>query len=157
MTTTDIYIDTEYSGNFKEGEGKYSAVLAYVTASNVLITREYFGAYRNTTNNRLPMLAVLAALEKIRNNRSWDIVIHINSPYFVGTINGGALEAWKEAGTVGQKRNADLWQKYIALSSGHTVTVCQEKENEFSAIMEMQRRHKALVFAKDREERKDGE
>ena len=145
----DIYIEQIYSGNFKNGEGKFSVVLE-VIKNDKPITREHYKGYKGTTKNRLPLLACIEALKYIK--QPCEIEIHIDSPYMTASIR--LLDGWIKDG-IEKHKNADLWQKYIELAEQHLITITQEKRNQYSPAMKVQLGIKEILLIEDyREEDK---
>ena len=57
-----IYTDGSARGN-PDGPGGYGAVLQYVDPKGILHERELSAGYERTTNNRMELMAAIAALE----------------------------------------------------------------------------------------------
>jgi len=103
MSEVIIYTDGACRGN--PGPGGWGAVLAYGSKK-----KELFGSERETTNNRMELLAAIEALESL--NRSCKVSIYTDSQY----VRKGILEwmdNWKKRGwkTAARKpvKNQDLW------------------------------------------------
>lgn len=139
----DIYIEQAYSGNFATGQGKFSVVLE-VIKNDQPVTREHFKGYKNTTKNRLPILACIEALKYIK--KPCEIEIHIDSPYMAASIR--LLDRWTKEGLDNHK-NADLWKKYIELAEQHLISITQEKRNEYSPAMKIQLGVKEILMIED--------
>lgn len=136
LNKIDIYIDTKYEGNFAKGKGSYSIVLEILDNENNPQTKEHFGGYNETTNNRLCILAIIHALKHV--NKSCEIEIHINSGYVAGAINTGRIKEWMAAGWTSNSKkvkNAELWEKYIKLAEDHLIYITDEKENTYTRAM----------------------
>jgi len=75
-----------------------------------------------TTNNRMELLAAIAALESLK--RPCDVRVTTDSQYVHSGITSW-LEAWKRRGwrTAGRKpvKNADLWRRLDAAARRHRV------------------------------------
>ena len=139
----DVYIEQIYSGNFKNGEGRFSVVLE-VMKDGKPITREHYRGYKGTTKNRLPLLACIEALKHIK--KACEIEIHIDSPYMVASTR--LLDGWVKEG-LEKHKNADLWKKYLDLAEQHLITISQEKRNEYSPAMRVQLGMKELCMIED--------
>ena len=118
MTQTEsvvIYTDGACSGN--PGPGGWGSILMYNGHR-----RELSGGERDTTNNRMEMMAVIKSLEALK--RSCQIVIHTDSIYVMKGMTEW-LENWKRRDwkTAGKKpvKNVDLWQRMDELIGHHTV------------------------------------
>lgn len=103
-----IYTDGAARGN--PGKGGYGAILLYNGKR-----KELSAGYRLTTNNRMELLAVIAALEAIKTP-GWDLLIYSDSKYVVDAVSKGWLHNWIKTGFKGGKKNKDLWLRYHALS-----------------------------------------
>jgi ribonuclease HI len=87
----EAWVDGANRGNGKETTiGGYGIVLKlgdYV--------KEFNGAERNTTNNRMELLSCIEALRKI-NKKSIPITIYTDSQYVCDAFNKGWLESWRK-------------------------------------------------------------
>src|SRR5690606_12037734 len=85
--------------------------------------RELSGGYRRTTNNRMEILAVIRALEALKER--CDVTVHTDSQYVTKAMNEGWAEKWKARGwkTAGNTPavNPDLWEKLLRLRLKHRV------------------------------------
>ncbi len=108
-----IYTDGSSRGN--PGPGGYGAVLMYAGKS-----KELSGGYRRTTNNRMELLAVIAALEAL-NREGLKITIYSDSQYVVKAVKEGWLKKWIATNFSGGKKNKDLWMRYHQLSQKHHI------------------------------------
>jgi len=88
MKQVAIYTDGSCSGN--PGPGGYAAILQCQEH-----TREVTGGEPNTTNNRMELQAVVAALEVIK--ATCHITVYSDSLYVIGAFSGNKV-----------KKNADL-------------------------------------------------
>lgn len=112
MREITIYTDGAASGN--PGPGGYGVVLMCGP-----YRKELSGAYRLTTNNRMELLAVILGLEALKQEGN-KVTIYSDSKYVVDAIQKGWLASWIKSGFK-NKKNPDLWRRYIAISSKHTV------------------------------------
>lgn len=84
--------------------------------------RELSGGARDTTNNRMELMAAIAALEALE--RSSQITVVTDSTYLrdgiTKWIHGWKRNGWKTAAKKDVK-NADLWQRLDALTKQHDV------------------------------------
>ena len=107
----NIYTDGACSGN--PGDGGIAYII--LNDENVII-KEFSKYFPNTTNNRMELLAVIFAIQAIKNIAS-EITIYSDSTYVVNAINEKWLETWQEKNFV-KRKNADLWRIYIDISKG---------------------------------------
>lgn len=102
----EIYTDGAAKGN--PGPGGYGAILRFKGKE-----KELSEGFRNTTNNRMELLAVIVALEAI-NTDKYPIEIYSDSKYVVDAVEKGWVFNWQKKGFKG-KKNIDLWQRYLGL------------------------------------------
>ncbi len=111
----EIYTDGACSGN--PGPGGWGALLRYQGNE-----RELQGGERDTTNNRMEMLAAINALEAMK--RPVQAVVHTDSIYLRDGITKW-IHGWKKRGwkTANKKpvKNIDLWQRLEAAIVQHDV------------------------------------
>jgi ribonuclease HI len=118
MKTNDtvvIYTDGACSGN--PGPGGWGSVMMYNGHR-----RELSGGEKETTNNRMEMMAVIVALETLK--RACKVELNTDSTYVMKGITEW-LGAWKARGwkTAAKKpvKNVDLWQRLDAAVSRHDI------------------------------------
>jgi ribonuclease HI len=116
MSEAVIYTDGACSGN--PGPGGWGAVLRY---GDVL--KELHGGERETTNNRMELLAAISALEAL--TRPVTVQLYTDSTYVLNGITKW-VDGWKRAGwkTAAKKpvKNVDLWQRLVAAMAKHEVS-----------------------------------
>ena len=115
----DIYTDGAAKGN-PEGPGGYGAIIKYIDSTGKLHEREYSAGYVKTTNNRMELMAAIAALEHL--NRPCEVTLYSDSQYLVNAFNQGWLTAWKKKGwkrSGGVLLNIDLWKRLDSLTKIH--------------------------------------
>lgn len=113
MSQLTIYTDGSSRGN--PGPGGYGAILQWNGVS-----KELSKGYRRTTNNRMELMAVIAALESLKK-KGLDIVIYSDSQYIVKAVQEGWLTKWIATNFKGGKKNKDLWLLYADLASHHRI------------------------------------
>ena len=110
-----IFTDGACSGN--PGPGGWGAILRFGEAE-----KELKGGEAHTTNNRMELMAAIAALEALKN--SVNVRIHTDSQYVKNGITGW-IHGWKKNGwkTADKKpvKNVDLWQRLDAALKGHKI------------------------------------
>ena len=109
----EVYTDGGCSGN--PGPGGWAYVIMGDTAP-----LENWGAEQSTTNNRMELQAVIAALEYLsRADTGAEITIYTDSQYvqkgMTVWIKDWKSRGWKTSGKQAVK-NQDLWQRLDALS-----------------------------------------
>ncbi len=111
-----MYTDGGALGN--PGPGGYGAVILQNGK-----TQELSKGFRNTTNNRMELMAVIAGLNAIKKASS--IVLHSDSRYVVNGITKGWAKKWKSNGWKKSDKspalNTDLWDQLLKLCDKHDV------------------------------------
>jgi ribonuclease HI len=109
VNTVEIYTDGACKGN--PGPGGWGVLL--ISGG---VEKELYGGERETTNNRMEMMAVIQALEALK--RPCHVILHADSQYVLKGINewlpGWKARGWKTAAKQPVK-NVDLWQRLDAL------------------------------------------
>lgn len=117
MKNITIYTDGACSGN--PGPGGYGAVLCYNGRE-----KELSGGEKQTTNNRMELLAVITALEALKE--PCEVELYSDSKYVVDALSKGWAEGWRKRGWVKADKkpalNPDLWARLLDLTASHTVT-----------------------------------
>jgi len=110
-----IYTDGACSGN--PGPGGWGAILTLGDTR-----KEIFGGEEHTTNNRMELMAAIAALEALK--RPCAVDLHTDSQYLrngiMSWIHGWKKNGWKTADKKPVK-NVDLWQRLDAALKPHHV------------------------------------
>ena len=107
-----IYTDGAARGN--PGPGGYGAILMWGNHR-----KELSQGYKHTTNNRMELMAVIAALRAL-TKPGLDVTVCSDSSYVVNAIEKGWLKNWIRIGFK-DKKNADLWREYAQLAARHHV------------------------------------
>jgi ribonuclease HI len=129
--TVVIYTDGACSGN--PGPGGWGGVLLYNGHR-----REISGGEKETTNNRMEMMAVIRSLELLK--RPCRIQLHTDSTYVMKGMTEW-LANWKKKNwrTAGKQpvKNQELWQRLEQAVERHDVEWCWVKGH--SGITENER------------------
>ncbi|MGC9400021.1 MAG: ribonuclease HI [Anaerolineae bacterium] len=111
-----IYTDGGSLGN--PGPGGYGVVLKYRGRR-----KELAGGFRNTTNNRMELLAAIKGLEALKEPCT--VTLYTDSQYVSRGITEGWAERWRAHGWMRNKKekakNADLWTRLLDLCEKHDV------------------------------------
>ncbi len=111
----EIFTDGACSGN--PGPGGWGAILRYGA-----VEKELAGGEAATTNNRMELMAAIAALEALK--RHCRVKLYTDSQYLRQGISQW-LPAWKARGwrTADTKpvKNLDLWQRLESAAAGHEI------------------------------------
>jgi ribonuclease HI len=114
-TKVHIYTDGACSGN--PGKGGYGIVMEWVGKP---YTKEFAEGYRKTTNNRMELLAVIVALEKLKAE-NMEVTVFSDSKYVVDAVEKKWVFRWEKKGFQG-KKNVDLWKRFLKVYRKHQVT-----------------------------------
>ena len=113
LPAVEIFTDGACSGN--PGPGGWGAILRYNE-----VEKEISGGAAQTTNNRMEMMAAIAALEALK--RPARVRLHTDSTYLKDGITKW-IHAWKARGwkTAAKKpvKNQDLWQRLETAMERH--------------------------------------
>lgn len=117
-----IYTDGACSGN--PGPGGFASVLIYKG-----IEKEISDYEINTTNNRMEMMAVICALEYLKE--PCDVTIYSDSAYVVNSINNRWIYSWKKNNWIKSDKekvkNVELWERILKQLQIHDVTFVKVK------------------------------
>lgn len=117
MKTVEIFTDGACSGN--PGAGGWGAVLRYNG-----ITKELSGGEKNTTNNRMELTAVIAALSALKE--PCKVVLTSDSKYVIDAVTKGWAVRWRNNGWMRSRNekalNPDLWERLLELLEIHQVS-----------------------------------
>jgi len=117
LNSVEIYTDGACKGN--PGPGGWGVLM-----KSGATEKELYGGERETTNNRMEMMAVIQALRALK--RPCAITLHVDSQYVLKGMTEW-LPGWKARGwrTAAKQpvKNVDLWQALDELvrTSGHTI------------------------------------
>lgn len=105
-----IYTDGACSGN--PGPGGWAAILRYGDTE-----KELSGGENPTTNNRMELLAVISALEALRE--SCCVTVYSDSKYVCDAVIKGWARSWRAKGWIradkAPAKNPDLWERLLNL------------------------------------------
>ena len=114
-----IYSDGSSRGN--PGPGGYGSVLHYTDPSGKLHVKELSQGFDCTTNNRMELTAVIAALSLLKE--PCIVELWSDSKYVIDGLSKGWAAGWKKRGWVKSDKkpalNPDLWEQLLALTDRH--------------------------------------
>ena len=100
-----IYTDGGSLGN--PGPGGYGAVLLYNSEK-----KEISGGFKKTTNNRMELMAVIAALRELGHTDK-PVTIYSDSSYVVNGISKGWAEKWRKNNWINHEKTFRHWSLSI--------------------------------------------
>ena len=117
MKHVDVYTDGACRGN--PGRGGYGAILVYGAHE-----KAFSGGEPLTTNNRMELMAVITALEALKE--PCEVTVTSDSRYVTEAVTNGWAESWRQNGWRKADRkpaqNPDLWERLLGLLGRHRVT-----------------------------------
>ncbi len=117
MKRVTLYTDGACSGN--PGIGGYAGILQYKNQEKVVT-----GGEKETTNNRMELLAVITSLEKIKE--PCEVDVYSDSAYVVNAFLENWIGSWIsnnwKTSTKKTVQNIELWQRLLVQTERHKVT-----------------------------------
>ncbi|MGN0666477.1 MAG: ribonuclease HI [Huintestinicola sp.] len=118
MQTVEIFTDGACSGN--PGPGGWGAILRMGEHY-----KELSGGENDTTNNRMELMGVIAALSALKF--PCKVILTTDSKYVADSITKGWARSWKKNNWIKSDKkpalNKDLWEQLLALLDTHDVTI----------------------------------
>ena len=109
-----IYTDGSSIGN--PGPGGYGIVMLVEGED---YKKEFSQGFKLTTNNRMELLAVIVALEKIKIKNS-NVTIFTDSKYVSDAVEKGWVFDWVTK-NFKNKKNPDLWIRFLSIYGEHKI------------------------------------
>ena len=107
-----VYTDGSAKGN--PGKGGYGVVM--ISGNH---RKELSDGFELTTNNRMELLSVLVALERLKK-QNINVIVYSDSKYVVNAIEKNWLFNW-EKNNFAKKKNSDLWIRFLKVYRKHNV------------------------------------
>ena len=117
MTNPDIIIYTDGSSRGNPGPGGYGIVMQEVDTT---YKKEFSKGFKKTTNNRMELLAVIIALEKLKKPNQ-EVHIYTDSKYVSDSVEKKWVFNWESKGFK-NKKNPDLWIRFLSVYKKHKVS-----------------------------------
>ena len=114
MASIHIYTDGSALGN--PGPGGYGIIIEWVGKNYI---KEFSRGFKYTTNNRMELLAVIEALEMLKQY-PMDVLVFSDSKYVIEAIDKKWVFGWVKKQFKG-KKNPDLWKRFLAIYAQHNV------------------------------------
>ena len=117
-----LYSDGSSRGN--PGPGGYGTILQYTDRAGVLHEKEISEGFRETTNNRMELMGVIAGLEALLKPCSVDG--WSDSQYVIKAFNDHWIDGWKKRGWKKADGkpvlNEELWKRLLLAAEPHEIT-----------------------------------
>ena len=117
MKTIQIY--TDGSCQYNPGPGGWACILMYNGQ-----VKEKNGYIPNTTNNQMELLAIIKALEMVKE--CCNIELFSDSAYIVNAFQQNWIEKWEKNGWQNSQKqpiaHIELWQQLLQLTQKHNIT-----------------------------------
>ena len=130
MKEVQLYTDGACRGN--PGRGGWGAILVYGKYE-----KELSGGERETTNNRMELLAAISGLEALKEPCA--VTLYSDSKYLVDAFLEGWVDSWRAHGWRrgrDELKNPDLWQRLYDLTQSHDVKFVWVKGHDGHAYNE---------------------
>ncbi len=141
---TVVYCDGACSGNqYKNNKGGWGVIVSFGNSQ----VEQISGGEKNTTNQRMELMACIKALEYVRaKGIDAHTDIYTDSAYVVNCFRDRWYENWRRNGWVNAKKkpveNKDLWRRLLDLAestdvsfhkvTGHSGEELNEAANELA-------------------------
>lgn len=132
MKKVDLYTDGACSNN--PGPGGWGVVLIYKG-----IKKEFSGFVKETTNNRMELMAVIKGLSFLKEQ--CDVKVHTDSAYVFNAFSKNWIINWQNNNWINSQKdevvNKDLWLKLLKLAQKHIISwqkVKGHSDNEFNNL-----------------------
>ena len=112
----DIIVYTDGSSRGNPGPGGYGIVMQKFGTDYL---KEFSEGFKKTTNNRMELLAVIVALEKIKKEKQ-HVHIYTDSKYVSESVEKKWVDSWEKKGFK-NKKNPDLWIRFLKIYRKHKV------------------------------------
>jgi ribonuclease HI len=113
-----VVIHTDGCALGNPGQGGFAAILRYKEK-----VKEITGGFRETTNNRMEIMACIEGLKSLKQKSS--VVVFSDSKYLVDSIDNKWVYGWRNKNWMKSKSrkvpNADLWKTLLELTEQHEV------------------------------------
>ena len=110
----NIYTDGSSLGN--PGPGGYGIILEWKNKNYI---KEYSKGFVFTTNNRMELLAVIVALEKLKIKNA-NVEVYTDSKYVVDSVELKRVFKW-EKNNFKKTKNSDLWIRFLKIKKMHDI------------------------------------
>ena len=81
--------------------------------------KEFSQGFRKTTNNRMELMAVVEALNKIKKENA-SVTVYTDSKYVSDSVEKKWVFGWQK-NNFKKKKNIDLWIKFLKIYEKHSI------------------------------------
>lgn len=130
MKSTEVTIFTDGSSRGNPGPGGWGYIAIYPNAHDEMLVEEGGGEENPTTNNRMELMAVIAAFEGFdvyydkAQMAEKTFVVRLDSSYVMNGITKWVF-GWQKNGWITSQKepvvNVDLWKRLMAATSGKKI------------------------------------
>ena len=122
----EIFTDGAARGN-PDGPGGYGAIVRVRDKDGIVLEKELSGGYAVTTNNRMELMGVIAALEVLGSlEEPCAGTVISDSRYVVDAFNKHWIRNWQNNGwmtsTGSPVKNQDLWNRLLTALAPHRIS-----------------------------------
>lgn len=135
-----VYTDGSYKPS--TNQGGYAVVITH----NDLVIKVLHEGYKNTTNNRMEIMGVIAALKYFKT--PIEMELYSDSSYVINSIVEKHLDKWITEADI-SKKNMDLWIQVFDLLKKHRVHffwVKGHNDNEFNELADLYANNSAVIL-----------
>jgi len=111
----DVLIYTDVSSSPNPGIGGFGLIMERAGTD---YKKEFSGAFRHTTNNRMELYGVIIGLEKLKKPAK--VLVTSDSKYVIDAVEKGWVFNWCK-NNFKDKKNPDLWKRFLEVYSKHDV------------------------------------
>ncbi len=112
-----IHIYTDGAAIVNPGPGGYGVVLLCGDKC-----KELSQGYVHTTNNRMELMGVIAAIESLVNKET-PLTIYSDSKYVIDSIDKRWVFGWDKKGWPDKIKNHDLWKRFLVAYRDHRAPI----------------------------------
>ena len=117
----DVKIFSDGSSRGNPGPGGYGTILQYLGKDGKLYELELTDGFKETTNNRMELMGVIAGLEAL--TKPCNVTVISDSKYVIDAFNEHWIDNWlKTNWKKGTVKNIDLWERLLKAKEPHKVT-----------------------------------
>ena len=121
MKEIELFTDGSCLGN--QGAGGYGVILRTMLSSGKIYKKELSGGERDTTNNRMELLAVIAGLEALKE--PCKVSVYSDSQYIINAFKKNWIYTWIKKGWKKSNGtpvlNSDLWERLTEAKKNHLI------------------------------------